>query len=201
MYKDNSITNLERIGRVSGLKYLLKSPDMIKPSEFSIFMKNEENKTTLLNLIEQVYVNDNTKLKDRVIYFSKETNCRNISADGTQYCDTFFSDNEEADAKLVALVKGYERVNNEKLLVQSPSGDIDIIVLFLLHCFGTNIFLDTGHGDARKIIDISCPMLLKIEFQGLSGILAFSGNDYIPSFSPERQKEILENIIEVAGIS
>ena len=45
-YKDNSIKNLERIGWGSGLKYLLKSPDMILPSEFSIFMKNGENKTT-----------------------------------------------------------------------------------------------------------------------------------------------------------
>ena len=52
--KDNSIKNVERIRRGSGLKYLLKSPDMIMPSEFSIFMKNGENKTTLLNLIEQV---------------------------------------------------------------------------------------------------------------------------------------------------
>ena len=72
------------------------------PSEFQIFMKNGENKTTFLNLIEQVYVEDNTKLQDRVIYFLNETHYRKISADGTEYCDTFFSDNEEA-----ALVKGY----------------------------------------------------------------------------------------------
>ena len=74
-YKDNSIKNVEKIGRGSGLKYLSKSPDMIMPSEFSIFMKNGENKTTLLNLIEQVYVEDNTKLQDGVIYFSNETHC------------------------------------------------------------------------------------------------------------------------------
>ena len=90
---------------------------------------------------------------------------------------------------------------NEKLLVRSPSGDIDIIVLFMLHCSASNIFLNTGHDDVRKIIDIICPVLSKIEYQGLSGIRAFSGNDYIPSFFPERQEEILENIIEVAGIS
>ena len=55
-------------------------------------MKNGENKTTLLNLIEQVYVEDKTELQDRVIYFSNETHRRKINADGTQYCDTFFSD-------------------------------------------------------------------------------------------------------------
>ena len=72
-YKDNIIKIVERIGRGSGLKYLLKSPNMIMPSEFSIFMKNGENEITLLNLIEQVYVQDNTKLQDRMIYFSNET--------------------------------------------------------------------------------------------------------------------------------
>ena len=117
-----------------------------------------------------------------MIYFSNETHCRKISADGTQYCDTFFSDHDKADTKLLALVKGYECGNNEKLLVRSPSGDIGIIVLFMLHSSGSNIFLDTGHGDAKKIIDMRCPMLSKIEYQGLSGIHAFSGNDYISIF-------------------
>ena len=95
-HNDNSIKNVESIGLRTGLKYLLKSPDMIIPSDFSMFMKNEDNKTTLLNLIEQVCVEENTKFhKDRVIYFSNETNCRKISTDGAEYCDTFFSDHEE----------------------------------------------------------------------------------------------------------
>ena len=134
-----------------------------------------------------------------MIYFSNETHCRKINADGTHCCDTFFSDHDKADTKLSALVKGYECGNNEKLL--APSGYIGIIVLLMLHFSGSNIFLDTGHGDAKKIIDIRCPMLLKIGYQGLSGIHAFSGNDYISIFFPERQEKILENIIEVSRIS
>ena len=74
-------------------------------------MKNEENKSTHLNLIEQGYVEDNTKLQNRVIYFSNKIHCQKINADGAQYCDVFFSDHEEADTKLVALVKGYECSN------------------------------------------------------------------------------------------
>ena len=62
---------------------------MIMPPEFSIFMKNGESKTTLLNLIEQVYMEHNTKLQDRVIYFPNETHCRKISTDDTQNCDVF----------------------------------------------------------------------------------------------------------------
>ena len=71
---------------------------------------------------------------------------------------------------------------NEKLLVQPSSGDVDIIVLFNHHCSGRNILFHTGHGDSRKMIDISCPMLSQNEYHALSGIHAFSGNDYISSF-------------------
>ena len=122
-----------------------------------------------------------------MIYFSNETHCRKINADGTRCCDTFFSDHDKADTKLSALVKGYECGNNEKLL--APSGYIGIIVLLMLHFSGSNIFLDTGHGDAKKIIDIRYPMLSKIEYQGLSGIHAFSGNDYISIFFRRGKKK------------
>lgn len=53
---------------------------------------------------------------------------------------------------LVALMKGYRCGNNEKLVVRSRSGDVDIIVLFMLHYSGSNIFLDTRHDEARKIM-------------------------------------------------
>lgn len=65
-------------------------------------MENRENKTTLQNLTEQVYVEDNTKLRDRVIYFLNKIHSRKISPDGAIYCATFFSDHEEADTKLEA---------------------------------------------------------------------------------------------------
>ena len=52
-----------------------------------------------------------------------------------------------------------------------------------------------------KVIDISCPVLWKIKYQGLSGIHTFSGNGYISGFFPQRQEKVLENIVEVSGIS
>ena len=48
-YKDHSIKNKERLERGTGMKYVLKSPGMQMPSDFSAFMKNGGNKTILLN--------------------------------------------------------------------------------------------------------------------------------------------------------
>lgn len=47
------------------------------------------------------------------------------------------------------------------------------MVLFMLHCSGNNILINTGHGNTRKIIEISCPVLSKIEYKGLSGKYMF----------------------------
>ena len=45
-------------------------------------------------------------------------------------------------------------------MVRSSSGDIDILVLFILHQFeGKNVFIDNGVGKNRKIIYISMAML------------------------------------------
>ena len=43
-----------------------------------------ENKITLLDLTEKEFVEENTKLQNRVMIFSNQTHCQKISADGTQ---------------------------------------------------------------------------------------------------------------------
>ena len=47
--------------------------------------------------------------------------------------DELFSDHEEADTKLVALVQAADVASGEAVMVRSPSGDIDILALFLAH--------------------------------------------------------------------
>ena len=93
------------------------------------------------------------------------------------------SDHEEADTKLVALVNSADVNAGESFMVRSPSGDIDILVLFLLHQFeGKTVYIDKGTGKHRKIIDMSTSFLSAEHSQALAGMHAFSGNDYISSF-------------------
>lgn len=68
-------------------------------------------------------------------------------------------------------------------MVRSPSGDIDILALFLGHDFDeVRVLVDNGTGKSRKIIDISSSTLPNIQKQALIDIHAFSGNDYVSSF-------------------
>ena len=80
-----------------------------------------------------------------------------------QQSANFVSDYGEVDAKLVALVNAFNSSGNT-LLVRSTSGDIDILMLFLLHQFENKpVLIDNGTGSSRKIIDMSSKNLTQLQ--------------------------------------
>ena len=84
-----------------------------------------------------------------------------------------------------SLVKAAHVSPGKAVMVRSPSGDIDIMVLFLGHDFDeVRVLVDNWTG---KIIDISSSTLPKVQRQALVGIHAFSGNDYVSSFFRKRK--------------
>ena len=203
-YKEGSIKTDERRPRGSGKWYVIKSPNMKIPSDFSNFLKNGDNKTMLLDLIDQALIEDKSKLKDRIIFHSNRDYCRMISVVDNHIIDDLASDHEEADTKLVALVKASDLPSSHSVMVRSPSGDIAILALFLLHD-GIRVLIDNDTGNARKIIDIHSARLSIEQRRALAGMHAFSGNDYVSSFFRKGKtqvwKEILKNpqFIQVFG--
>ena len=96
----------------------------------------------------------------------------------------------------MALVENAEIVEGNSLMVRSPSGDIDILVLFLLHQFdGKNVLIDNGVGKNRKIIDMSTSLLSLQQRCALAGMHAFSGNDYISSFFRKGKQTIWKLVL------
>ena len=68
-------------------------------------------------------------------------------------------------------------------MVRSPSGDIDILTLFVAHDFrDTKVFIDNCTSKNRKIIEVTSSQLSAEEKKALLGVHAFSGNDYVSSF-------------------
>ena len=115
-----------------------------------------ENKTRLLQLIQQAIDEDKQQLGNRIVY------CQKICSSETTIAPALRSDHEQADTKLVALVVSYlESVADDDLeqsvMVCSPSDDINILVLFVLHCFGSNVFIDNSHGNSGKMFDFKTP--------------------------------------------
>ena len=66
------------------------------------------------------------------------------------------SDYKETDTKLVLLAGAANIENGKTLMIRSPSGDIDIIMLFIDHEFDEiTILIGNGVGKSRKIIGMS----------------------------------------------
>ena len=171
------------------------------PADFAKFLKNGENKKMLFDLIQQSIEDSRHTLNDRVVYFSNVSRCRRISQHEARPCPELACNHEEADTKLLALVKAAIHQAGKAVMVRSPSGDIDITALFIAHDFmGVRVFLDSGVGKSRKIVDLTSSTLSSIKRRAVVGLHAFSGNDYVSAFFQKREKIILESNVEAQRI-
>ena len=195
-YLSNSIKGGERRLRGEGKRYVLKSTSMKLPSDMANFLRNGQNKEMMFNLLEEAITEEKTKLKNRTVYYSNKSWCTKITSTNVSRINAFLSDHEEADTKLVALVNSFNITGNT-VLIRSPSGDIDILVLFLLHQFkNKRVLIDNDTGKSRKIIDMSSTTLTQLKRQALAGIHAFSGNDYISAFFRKGKRKFWKLLME-----
>ena len=182
--------------RGDGKVYILKTPDMKLRYDKATSLQNGKNKEFIFNLIDRPILEDKNKLNERVVFFSNKEHFLKITSDQVLQIPEKASDHKEADTKLVALVESVE-VNGNSVMVRSPSGDIDTLVLFILHQFeGKNVFIDNGVRKNRKIIDMSTTMLSSQQRHALAGVHAFSGNDYISSFSRKGKKKMWNLVLK-----
>ena len=75
------------------------------------------------------------------------------------------------------MVESSDVEHGQCVMVRSSSGDIDIIVLFLLHQFdGIRVLVDNKTGKKEKIMDMTTSTLSSEYRQALAGVHAFSGH-------------------------
>ena len=123
------------------------------------------------------------------VYFSNKSWYTKITSTSASRISSFVSYHEEADTKLVALVNAFNSSGNT-VLVRSTSGDIDILMPFLLHQFkNKRVLIEDGTGNSRKTVDMSSINLMQLQRQALAGVNAFSGNDYISCFFRKGKKK------------
>ena len=87
------------------------------------------------------------------IHFSSDNECERITCEGITLEIDLCSNQEEADTKVILHSKhAFDRSPEKTVIVQSPSGDTDIIVLmismFIEH--PEYFFIDSGSGKNRK---------------------------------------------------
>lgn len=156
-YQDISIKSTERSKRGSARKIIIRSEKSKIPRNFNELLKNGENKTRMIELIVRVIKKNAAKvltlLDSEEIFISTNNDCFKITAESVETEHEFVSNQEEADTKVVLhSIHALNRDQLRNVIVRSPSGDIDIIVIMigLLLEEQTRCFLDTGSGNNRK---------------------------------------------------
>ena len=137
----------------------------------------------LLDLIQRAIEEGKSKLQGKTIFFSNENNCTKVTEDKVATEERLKSNHEEADTKLIALVKAANLARGDSVMVRSSSGDIDVLALFVPFDFaGVQVLIDNGTGLNRKIVNVTSSTLDIEKKRALIGLHAFSGNDYVSSF-------------------
>ena len=154
MYLEGSIKSAEQQTHGDGNRCILKNPDLKVPYDIDYFLSVGQNKEDLFNLIKRVLIE---VTRDFKIYFCFR-DCVEIKQNVKSMRPDLHCDHEEADTLLVAYAT---LVNSCGIMVRAPSGDIDIVTLFLYHAisFDADIFTDNGTGSQRKVLEInSCSL-------------------------------------------
>ena len=153
---------------------------------------NGQNKERLFELVEEVWVSHSSLLGDRVIYFSRKDSCLKITSFGVSIVEDLRCNHEEADTKVCFLLHHALQQNEGRetiCVLRSCSGDIDIpVILLASHVPNLQVFIDSGTGKNRKILDLAACELSATQREALLGLHAFSGNDYISSFFRKGKK-------------
>ena len=122
------------------------------PADMQSFLRNGASKETLFSLIEVELKEAKKNIGDKVIYFSNVNHCLKITQHVAVVVTEKSSDHEEADTKLVPLIGAANIENGKAVMIRSPSGDIDIIMLFIHHEFdGITILIGNGVRKSRSM--------------------------------------------------
>ena len=188
-YFSISIKNSERIKRGTSKKIIVKSMKSKLSSEFGQFMSCGENKSRLIELLFEVIKSEREDVLEMLrcdaLVLSRERECKVLTHLEEKPYSQLLTTQEEADTKIIAhAVEFLHQSTENKVVIRSPSGDTDILVLSaaLLYDFKEHVLIDNGSGQARKCIDLRSLQFSACKYSAMLGLHAFTGNDYLSSF-------------------
>ena len=97
---------------------------------------------------------------------------------------TLYSNQEETDTRVILYLHHAVAMGLKKAVVRTPDTDILFILLHHSHTLNLTIYLDTGTGKHRRLIDIStfAKSLGSLYCTTLLGYYVYSGEDCTSAF-------------------
>ena len=190
-YLPDSIKSLERQRRGCGEKLLLGGGSTKRPTEWKLFLSNDENKLQLVKLLLKLWSGNEyaSKLRGRkVIVICEGVAHLLFSEDGltTKQVEihSLRSTQEETDSRVILYSDYAKRKGYNFVRIKSPDSDIFFILLHFSPTTDINILFDTKIDNKPRLIDVSS---IGEEFgqekcAALLGLHAYTGCDTTSAF-------------------
>lgn len=191
-YNHNSIKCPERLRRaVSQAKPLLMCGQSTKtPKDWRAFLSREENKRNFINFLLTSWQENKYAeyLSSRELFFVCADQCLLLTThDGTttdcSIVQSLCSSQEEADTRII-LHCFYAATTCQELVIHSPDTDVFLLLLYFTKDISTPVFLHTGTGIHRRIINMLTLNMIhdRSEIRALLGLHSFTGCDTTSAF-------------------
>ena len=164
------------------------------PKEWKNFLSVGKNKETLLSFLSSEWSHDPKHLPENVTLFVGEgTSCISIVKQHqtpiVAQVPILCCDHEEADTRLALHAKQASDEGFTSVVIRTPDTDVIAILACLQQQIVCELYIETGTGDRKQLIDIN-KVSASLPFESeksLIGFHAFTGNYFklsrIPFFS------------------
>ena len=157
-YLDNSINAAERKTRRENRTVIIKSIKPKKPAGFQFFLKNDGNKTRIIDLLLDHIIKHKIKvfkiLRCMKIYISKYNYCQFLSLSyvGNALYHSF--EQEEADTRILHHFQHILNIQKEgNIVIRPPLCDTDIIIIGVSLLKSDHIFITKGLKKNKLLIE------------------------------------------------
>ena len=162
MYQEDSIKDMEREQRGSSEKLIIGGQLTKKPADWKNFLKNSQNKSQLVDVMNEVWSSDAfaPKLVQRkVVSVVQGRSYLLESDDGISVKKTeipeLHSNQEETDTRVILYCAYAQEQGYDVVRIRSPDTDVFFIALHHASKFDITILFDTGTGNRRRLLNIS----------------------------------------------
>ena len=154
MYQELSIKSAEKRKRGISAKKLIGSIKSRLPRDMNKFMLNNDNKTSLIKLVFKFIIDEKQRslctLDTEKIILSGDDECITVTYDSTEVNVDLKSNQEEADTKVILHAMNVIRSGGD-VVIRSPSGDTDIMILALASIDDlVKVYFNYSNGKCRE---------------------------------------------------
>ena len=194
IYLENSIKDVERQRRSSAEINLKKIVSTSQIKQWGQLLSSGNFKNKLISFIVDDWDAKRELLGDKVLYVNNASKTWKYTAIAIEEVEELHSNQEEADTRLLLHTK-HASLTYHDVVISSPDTDVFIIALSEQFGIDANVFMLTGTGEKKRLIDLNAvaenasSLLNQTEcskelyFKAILGFHCFSGCDSTSSFS------------------